>query len=230
MLQVESTGEALITIGGPGGWGPELLTEAELALILKRVEKVMGDAFADMTILRQRKVPSNSEAAGELLAWHCLEFAVCHATLKFVINLASTGSVAFLPIICVGDADTNADTVLKLRMTHEVLCRECYGRCSGKGKSQSWCSVSSRAEGSHHWQCGLWQVHHGKSQLSCAMLSWFRQSTSLNSAIYLLHLMQACAFALLARFAEKLCGTAVFFDCPGLLLDPQCHSAGGSAD
>jgi len=67
MLQVESTGEALITIGGPGGWGPELLTEAELAVILKRVEKVMGAAFADMTILRQRKVPSNSEAAGELL-------------------------------------------------------------------------------------------------------------------------------------------------------------------
>lgn len=65
---MESTGEALLTIGGPGGWGPELLTEAELAVILKRVEKVMGDAFADMTILRQRKVPSNSEAAGKLLA------------------------------------------------------------------------------------------------------------------------------------------------------------------
>ncbi len=102
MLQVESTGEALITIGGPGGWGPELLTEAELAVILKRVEKVMGAAFADMTILRQRKVPSNSEAAGELLAMYCLaptvchatlKFAVCHAMLAFVTNLASTGSV-----------------------------------------------------------------------------------------------------------------------------------------
>ncbi len=65
MMQVESTGEALITIGGPGGWGPELLTEAELAVILKRVEKVMGAAFADMTVLRERKVPSNSEAAGK---------------------------------------------------------------------------------------------------------------------------------------------------------------------
>lgn len=64
-MQVSNTGEALITIGGPGGWGPELLTEAELATILKRVEAVMGDAFADITVLRQRKVPSNSEAAGE---------------------------------------------------------------------------------------------------------------------------------------------------------------------
>ena len=64
-MQVSSTGEALITIGGPGGWGPELLTEAELAAILKRVGKVMGDAYADITVLRQRKVPSNSEAAGE---------------------------------------------------------------------------------------------------------------------------------------------------------------------
>lgn len=66
-MQVTSTGEALITIGGPGGWGPELLTEAELAVILKRVEKVMGAAFADITVLRQRKVPSNSEATGEPL-------------------------------------------------------------------------------------------------------------------------------------------------------------------
>ena len=70
---MDNTGEALITIGGPGGWGPELLSEAELATILKRVETVMGAAFADMTILRQRKVPSNSEAAGEtvciLLLW-----------------------------------------------------------------------------------------------------------------------------------------------------------------
>lgn len=66
-MQVTSTGEALITIGGPGGWGPELLTEAELAAILKRVEKVMGAAFADITVLRQRKVPSNSEAAGKPL-------------------------------------------------------------------------------------------------------------------------------------------------------------------
>ncbi len=32
----------------------------------------------------------------------------------------------------------------------------------------------------------------------------------LNSAIYLLHLMQACAFALLARLIETLCTTAVF--------------------
>ena len=64
-MQVTNTGEALITIGGPGGWGPELLTEAELAAILKRVEKVMGAAFADITVLRQRKVPSNSDAAGE---------------------------------------------------------------------------------------------------------------------------------------------------------------------
>jgi len=94
----------LITIGGPGGWGPELLTEAELAVILKRVEKVMGVAFADMTILRQRKVPSNSEAAGELLALYCLEFAVCHATVKFVHNSASIGSV------------TNSANYLCLRM------------------------------------------------------------------------------------------------------------------
>ena len=65
-MQVNSTGEALITIGGPGGWGPELLTDAQLAAILKRIEKVMGAAFADVTLLRQRKVPSNSEAAGEL--------------------------------------------------------------------------------------------------------------------------------------------------------------------
>lgn len=64
-MQVSSTGEALVTIGGPGGWGPECLTEPELAVILKRVEKVMGAAFADITVLRQRKVPSNSEAAGE---------------------------------------------------------------------------------------------------------------------------------------------------------------------
>lgn len=64
-MQVTSTGEALITIGGPGGWGPELLTETELAAILKRVEQVMGAAFADITVLRQRKVPSNIEAAGE---------------------------------------------------------------------------------------------------------------------------------------------------------------------
>lgn len=62
---MNSTGEALITIGGPGGWGPELLTEAQLAAILKRVEKVMGAAFADVTLLRQRKVPSNSETAGK---------------------------------------------------------------------------------------------------------------------------------------------------------------------
>ena len=62
---MSSTGEALITIGGPGGWGPELLTEAQLAAILQRVEKVMSSAFADITVLRQRKVPSNSEAAGQ---------------------------------------------------------------------------------------------------------------------------------------------------------------------
>ena len=62
---MESTGEALITIGGPGGWGPEVLTEAELAVVLKRVEVVMGAAFADMTVLRQRKVPSNSDVAGK---------------------------------------------------------------------------------------------------------------------------------------------------------------------
>ena len=64
---MSSTGEALITIGGPGGWGPELLTEAELAEILKKVESAMHAASADMTILRQRKVPSNSEAAGTTL-------------------------------------------------------------------------------------------------------------------------------------------------------------------
>ena len=79
---MESTGEALITIGGPGGWGPELLTEADLAATLKRVESVMGAAFADMTILRQRKVPSNSEAAGKLklnlstVAYHASSFVV----------------------------------------------------------------------------------------------------------------------------------------------------------
>ena len=230
MLQVESTGEALITIGGPGGWGPELLTEAELAVILKRVEKVMGVAFADMTILRQRKVPSNSEAAGELLALYCLKFAVCHATVKFVPNSAKHRQCDLPRQLSVfEDADTKVDTLSKICMTCEMLCRECYGRCGGKGKSQSWCSVSSRVEGSHHWQCGLWQVHHGKSQLSFPALSCFRQSTSLNSAIYLLHLMQACAFALLARFAEKLC-SAVFFNRRSFLLDPWCNPSGRSAD
>lgn len=65
-LQVDNTGEALITIGGPGGWGPELLTETQLAAILTRVENAMSAAYADITVLRQRKVPSNSEAAGML--------------------------------------------------------------------------------------------------------------------------------------------------------------------
>lgn len=62
--QVKSSGEAFATIGGSGGLGPELLTEAELATILKRVGQEMGNVAADMTVLRERKVPSNTEAAG----------------------------------------------------------------------------------------------------------------------------------------------------------------------
>ncbi len=191
MLQVESTGEALITIGGPGGWGPELLTEAELAVILKRVEKVMSAAFADMTILRQRKVPSNSEAAGELLTL-CIACSLsCHTEI-----CSQFGKHWQCDQLCqlseFTDADTKVDTTSNLCMTREMVCRECYGRCSGEGKSQSWCSVSSRVKGSHHWQCGLWQVYHGKSHLSSPVLSWFRQSTSLNFAIQCRHVPLHC--------------------------------------
>ena len=64
-LQVMSSGEAFVSIGGSGGLGPELLTEAELANILKKVGKEMGEVGADMTVLRERKVPSNTEAVGE---------------------------------------------------------------------------------------------------------------------------------------------------------------------
>ena len=67
---MDSTGEAFITIGGSGGWGPELLTETELAVILKRVGKELGDADADITVLRERKIPSNTEAAGQAHALH----------------------------------------------------------------------------------------------------------------------------------------------------------------
>ena len=64
-FQVKSSGEAFVSIGGSGGLGPELLTDAELANILKRVGKEMGEIGADMTVLRERKVPSNTEAVGE---------------------------------------------------------------------------------------------------------------------------------------------------------------------
>lgn len=66
-----SSGEAFITIGGSGGWGPELLTEAELAVILKRVGKELGDAGADITVLRERKIPSNTEAVGMATELSC---------------------------------------------------------------------------------------------------------------------------------------------------------------
>lgn len=64
LVQVKNSGEAFVTIGGSGGLGPELLTEAELASMLERVGKELGDAGADMTVLREKKVPSNTEAVG----------------------------------------------------------------------------------------------------------------------------------------------------------------------
>lgn len=106
---MESTGEALITIGGPGGWGPELLTEAELAATLKRVETVMGAAFADMTILRQRKVPSNSEAAGKPQ----LNRTVAQHGSSFVVWLGMTPHFAVL----LGRTAHHA---------HEQPCQSCF--------------------------------------------------------------------------------------------------------
>lgn len=105
---VESTGEALITIGGPGGWGPELLTEAELALILKRVEKVMGDAFADMTILRQRKVPSNSDAA---------ESATADVVVRARANPGAV-SPAELRVAIIGNVDSGKSTMVGVLTRH----------------------------------------------------------------------------------------------------------------
>lgn len=152
-----------------------------------------------------------------------LSLAVCPATVRFVTDFGKHRQREQLCQLCVFVvADTNVNTLSQLCMTHEMVCRECYGRCSGEGKSQSWCSVSSRVEGSHHWQCRLWQVYHGMSLLSS---SWFPLP---NSAIYLSHLMQACAFALLAKFAEQLCTTAVL--CPSFLLDPWRNPSGRSAD
>lgn len=71
MGQVKSSGEAFVTIGGSGGLGPELLTEAELAELIQRVGKELGDAGADMTVLREKKVQSNTEAAGVQLVGAC---------------------------------------------------------------------------------------------------------------------------------------------------------------
>lgn len=105
---VDNTGEALITIGGPGGWGPELLSEAELATILKRVETVMGAAFADMTILRQRKVPSNSEAA---------ESATADVVVRSRANPGAV-SPAELRVAIIGNVDSGKSTMVGVLTRH----------------------------------------------------------------------------------------------------------------
>ena len=64
VLQVTKTGEVLMVLGGADGWGPELIGKAQMAALLQRVEAEMKLLEVDVTVLRQRSVPSNTSATG----------------------------------------------------------------------------------------------------------------------------------------------------------------------
>ena len=63
-MQVTKTGEVLMVLGGADGWGPELIGKAQMAALLQRVEAEMKLLEVDVTVLRQRSVPSNTSATG----------------------------------------------------------------------------------------------------------------------------------------------------------------------
>ena len=63
-VQVTKTGEVLMVLGGADGWGPELIGKAQMAALLQRVEAEMKLLEVDVTVLRQRSVPSNTSATG----------------------------------------------------------------------------------------------------------------------------------------------------------------------
>ena len=65
-VQVTKTGEVLMVLGGADGWGPELIGKAQMAALLQRVEAEMKLLVVDVTVLRQRSVPSNTSATGGL--------------------------------------------------------------------------------------------------------------------------------------------------------------------
>ncbi|KAK9810446.1 hypothetical protein WJX72_010850 [[Myrmecia] bisecta] len=64
-LEVGSAGEALVQVGAPNGWGPQILAEEQLDAILKRIDTEMNAAGADINILRRRKVQCSRPDAGK---------------------------------------------------------------------------------------------------------------------------------------------------------------------
>ena len=54
-----------MVLGGADGWGPELIGKAQMAALLQRVEAEMKLLEVDVTVLRQRSVPSNTSATGK---------------------------------------------------------------------------------------------------------------------------------------------------------------------
>lgn len=53
---IQATGEAVLEVGAPNGWGPTALTEAQLQVALERAKAAADERGADVTQLRQRSV------------------------------------------------------------------------------------------------------------------------------------------------------------------------------
>ena len=54
-------GEALLTVGGPNGWGAENLSAPQLDSVLQVVRGRLVVMQADMTLLRRRALPGSSK-------------------------------------------------------------------------------------------------------------------------------------------------------------------------
>ena len=59
--QVKQVGEALLTVGGANGWGPEVLSSQQLDAVLQAVQGRLKSMEAEMTLLRRRTLPASSK-------------------------------------------------------------------------------------------------------------------------------------------------------------------------
>lgn len=64
-LQVRTTGEAVVEVGMPDGWGPVGLDKRQMDHVLAELERSLGAAGCDVALLRRRHTHLHSvETAG----------------------------------------------------------------------------------------------------------------------------------------------------------------------
>lgn len=76
-MQVRTTGEAVVEVGVPDGWGPVGLDMKQMDHVLAELEKSLGASGCDVMLLRRRHTHLHSVETAGMGCWNCHQQPVC---------------------------------------------------------------------------------------------------------------------------------------------------------